>query len=86
MTATTINEPIENSNAIKIKKCPVDNKIRRVYINRQGKRELVVSDGTGHAFSCNNSLFGYAPDFIKGSNFIHPITYEFVETLKEFEV
>ncbi len=64
-------------------KCPIDGRIRPVYIRINGadRRIMVIADGKGHAFRPYTEGLGAYGDQPKPENLIAPDTYEFVDGL-----
>ena len=58
-------------------KCPKDNRIRPIFIIRNDKREVVVSDGKGNAYECGDTPWIISEDYINKQNLINPMEYEF---------
>jgi len=68
-----------------MKKLPIDNRVRPVYVLRNKKREVVVSDGKGNAFDCGNNPHTTPEDFIKPELLIKKKDYQFIRGLTGFD-
>lgn len=66
-------------------KLPVDGRIRPVFIIRNNKREVVVSDGKGNAYDCKDNPWINSEDYVKNGNLINSKDYEFSRGLSGFD-
>lgn len=58
-------------------KGPKDGRVRPVYIIKDNKRRVVVSDGKGNCYECGNNCYANDIEFVKPEFLIDPNDYEF---------
>lgn len=58
-------------------KCPIDNRIRPIYITYDNKRLMVIADGLGNAYKTYSEGYSAYGDKPLIENLINPNEYEF---------
>lgn len=66
-------------------KGPRDGRVRPVFVIKNNKRTLAISDGKGNCYDAHDDLYGNYDKYIRKQDLLHPNDYEFERGLSGFD-